>query len=359
MSHNPLPIPDLPEASGAPTGNGRDALGLHARLQTAFSPQGDVVPKIGAADAARAFAAATLRHGEAFQDFQDRVVQLESGPDVGAVRETVRDLCEALLHLTVETKKSAAAAEERFESLSDAMAILSGHLASQRQEVQANIAATTRLGEHLQQLQDELAGQRAEAAQIKELTLSTGQSLRNDVEELKDQAAPLNSRLQAEDLRVSAIENRIAALPELQSGVASLTGQVDELKSDAAALGERVNDLEPLKASVAQLFAEDARLVERSGLLADELDSAKGQVAGLEDTVAALADSSIRSSEGLSVLGNALEAAKTQIFSLSETSVYLTERLRIAEQVVEEASRREKILATLHARAARTLQSGQ
>ena len=92
--------------------------------------------------------------------------------------------------------------------------------------------------------------------------------------------------------------------------------------------------------------------------LADDLDTAKGQVAGLEDTVAALADSSIRSSEGLSVLGNALEAAKTQVFSLSETSVYLTERLRIAEQVVESFTRREKILAGLHARAARTLQLG-
>jgi hypothetical protein len=116
--------------------------------------------------------------------------------------------------------------------------------------------------------------------------------------------------------------------------------------------------LEPLKGSVAQLAAEDAKLLQRFGLLADDFDAAKGQVTALEDTVAALADSSIRSSQGLSVLGDALEAAKTQIFSLGETSDYLTERLRIAEQVVETFTRREKILAGLHARAARTLQLG-
>jgi chromosome segregation ATPase len=374
MSHNPLPV--LLEEIAAPMEDGRNAhdqnaQGLHARLQTAFLPEDnsaprDIVPNI---DAARAFAAATLRHGEAFQDFQDRVVRLESGPDVGAVRENVRDLCEALLHITVETKKAAAESEQRFESLSDAMALLSGHMASQRQEVQANIAATAQLTRQLQQLQDEIAGQRAEIAQ------------------LKDQVALLNGKLEVEDQRVSAIETRIAVLPELQSATASLTdrvddlepgaaslanrmddiqaraaaltGHVEDLQSDTASLGGRVGDLEPLRASVAQLAAEDARLLERCGLFADDLDAAKGQLAGLEDTVAALADSSIRSSESLSVLGNALEAAKTQIFSLSETSVYLTERLRIAEQVVEEASRREKILATLHARAARTLQSGQ
>jgi chromosome segregation ATPase len=393
MSHSPLPAPGLPEESAAPIG--RDAHGLHARLQTAFPPKTDAgpdaakddLPKIGAAGAAQAFAAATLRHGEAFENFQDRIVQLESSPDIGAMQENMRDLCEALLHITTETKKAATESEQRFESLSDAMAILTGHLASQRQDVQANIAATSQLTQQLKQLQDEIAGQRAEAAQIKDLILSTGQSLRNDLEAFKDQVAPLNGKLEAEGLCVRAIESRIAALPDMASDIASLTVRVDDLEPGAASLASRVNDvetgvaslteragdleldtvsltsrvagLEPLKASVVQLAAEDAKLLERCSLSADDLDAAKTQLTGLEDTVAALADSSIRSSEGLSVLGNALEAAKTQIFSLSETSVYLTERLRIAEQVVEESSRREKILATLHARAARTLQSGQ
>jgi chromosome segregation ATPase len=420
MSQNLLPVPDMPQESTAPVVDGQDAHGLHGRLQTAFSSQGDagpqdILPKISAAEAVRAFASAALRHGEVCEDFQGRIVQLENAPDIGLVRENVRDLCEALLNITVETKKAAAEADERFASLSDIMAVLSGHMASQRQEVQANIAATRLLTQQLLQLRDEIAGQRAEAAHIKELMLSSGQSLRNDLEELKDRVSPLNGRLEAEDLRIDAIESRIAVLPELQSagaalmdragnleagvasmtnrmgnmestaasltdriddlepaaaalanrmddmasGVASLTGRVEDLELDTVSLTSRVAGLESLKASVAQLAMEDARLVERCALLADDLDAAKSELAGLEDTVAALADSSIRSSQGLSVLGDVLEAAKTQIFSLSETSVYLTERLRIAEQVVEEASRREKIMATLHARAARTLQSGQ
>ncbi|HKU63819.1 MAG TPA: hypothetical protein VJQ06_02080 [Rhizomicrobium sp.] len=242
---------------------------------------------MNAIDASRALATATLRQGQAFENFQ------------GAVRENVRDLCEALLQITIQTKTMSAEAENRFESLSDAMAVLSGHVASQRQEVQANIAATNQLAERLKQLQDEVAGQRAEAAQFKELMLTV------------------------------------------------------------ASLAARVDDLDHLKGSVAQLAAEDAKLGERFAQFGDDLDTAKSQVAGLEDTVAALADSSIRSSEGLSVLGNALDAAKTQIFSLNQTSEYLTERLRIAEQVVERFTRREKILAGLHARAARTLQVGQ
>ena len=300
MSQNLLPALDLFEGSAAPVETDKDALGLHALLQLAFAPDDDVsptdnAPATTAIDTAQSFAAAMLRQSEAFEKLQDRAVRLENGSDLGGVRENVRGLCEALLQITVQAKNASAEVENRFESLSDALAALSGHVASQRQDLQTNIAATTQLSQQLKQLQDEIAGQRAEAAQRKE---------------------------------------QIAGQP-LQ------------------------DDLEPLKGSVAQLAAEDVKLLERFGQLADELDAAKGQVAGLEETVAALADSSIRSSEGLSVLGNALEAAKTQIFSLSETSVYLTERLRIAEQVVEESSRRENILATLHARAARTLQSGQ
>ena len=387
MSQNLLPAKDLSGEITAPVDAGAQA--LHARLQTAFAHQSgpqDDMPVTSTMDAARTLAAASLRQGQVLEDVQERVVLLENGPDVGAVRESVRDLCEALLHITVETKKTSTEVEGRFESLSDAMAVLSGHLASQRQEVQANIAATNRLSEQFRQLQDEIASQRAETAQLKELILSTGQGLRNDVEELKDRVAPLNGKLEAQNLQIDAIEGHIAALPGIESGLASLTvrvndlepgaaslanrvedmetniaavtGHVDELESDTASLADCVTDLEPLKASVAQLAAGDAKLVERFALLADDFDTAKGQVAGLEDTVAALADSSIRSSQSVSVLNNALEAAKTQIFSLGETSEYLTERLRIAEQVVETFTRREKILAGLHARAARTLQLG-
>jgi len=383
MSQNLLPVQDFPGEIAVPADAGEDAQGLHVRLQSAFAAptvaQNDAL-SMSVIDAARTLAAASLRQGEVFENFQERVVRLEHGPDVGAIRENVRDLCEALLHITVQTKKASSEAEERFESLSDALAALSGHMATQRQEVQANTAATNQLSEQLKQLQDE-------TAQLKEMILSTGQGLRNDLEALKDQVAPLNGKLEAQDLRIGAIEGHIAALPGIESGLASLTvrvddlepgaaslanrvedmetniaavtGHVEELESDTASLTDCVTDLEPLKATVAQLAAEDAKLVERSALLADDFDTAKSQVSCLEDTVAALADSSIRSSEGLSVLGNALEAAKTQIFSLNETSEYLTERLRIAEQVVESFTRREKILAGLHARAARTLQLGQ
>ena len=360
MSQNPLPVEDLSEGVIVPAGE--DAQGLHVRLKTAFTPEGasqDDAPAMSAIAAARTLASATLRQGEAFENFQERVVRLEHGPDVGVIRENVRDLCEALLHITVQTKKTATEVEERFESLSDMLAALSGHMASQRQDVQANIAATTQLSQQLKQLQDELGAQRAEAAQIKELILSTGQSLRNDLDGLKDQVAPLNGKLESQDLRTGAIEGHIACLPGVESGLASLTVRVDDLQAGTASVTGRIAALEPLQGSVTQLAAEDAKLVERIGLVSDDLEATRSQVTGLEDAAAALADSSIRASEGLSVLGNTLEAAKTQIFSLNQTSEYLTDRLRIAEQVVEEASRREKILATLHARAARTLQSGQ
>jgi len=383
MSQNLLPAQDLSEEIAAAADGGEGAQALHARLQTAFTlveggaredaiQQGDVQesgPQNGASrddarpmsamDAARTLAAASLRQGESFGNFQERIVRLEHGPDVGAIRENVRDLCEALLHITVQNKKASSDVEDRFESLSDAMAALSGHVATQRQEVQANIAATTQLSEQIKQLQEALAGQRAQAAQFEERILSTGQSLRNDLEDLKDRVAPLNGALEAQSLRIGAIEGHIACLPGVEAGLATLTVRVNDLESGAASLTGRVDGLEPLRGSVAQLAAEDAKLVERIGLVTDDLEAARSQVTGLEDAAAALADSSIRSSEGLSVLGNALEAAKTQIFSLNETSEYLTERLRIAEQVVEESTRREKILASLHARAARTLQSGQ
>ena len=498
MSQNLLPVENLSDESGAPVGPTWAPQDLHARLLSAFSPDAETsadpspksqAPAMNVIDATRTLAAATLRQGEAFENCQERVVRLEHGPDVGLIRENVRDLSEALLQITLQSKKASTEAEERFESLSDVMALLSGHMATHRQEAQANIAATAQLSQQLQQLQeviagqraeaaqlkdlilstgqslrkelqDDIASQRAEAAQIKELLLSTGQSLRHDLDALQDQAAPLNGKLESQNFRIDAIEGHVAALPgveaglasltvrvddlepgaallanrveDLESSAASLTGHVEDLKSDStsldgrldaqsqriaaieapvailpelessltsmanqvdgldsgiasltgrtgiletcslsvttraeklesivASVSTRINDLEPLKGSVAHLAAEDAKLVERLSLAADDLEATKGQVTGLEDAAAALADSSIRSAEGLSMLGNALEAAKTQIFSLNETSEYLTERLRIAEQVVESFTRREKVLAELHARAAHALQSGQ
>jgi chromosome segregation ATPase len=397
---------------------------LHARLQSAFSPDaensGDAsvteeAPTINVIDATRRLASATLRQGEVFENFQERIVRLEHGPDVGAIRENVRDLSEALLQITLQAQKNSSETQERFESLSEVMALLSGHMATHRQEVQANIAATTQLSQQLQQLQEEIAGQRAENAQLKQLVLSTGQSLRSALQEdiaaqrtetlqlkelvlstaqslrdelsaLKDQVAPLDGKFDGQSQRMAAIEAKITTLPEMESSLASMASQVDGLDSAitsligrtanletcslsvtaraekldgiAATLSGRMNDLDSVKGAVAQLAVEDAKLMERLGLVADDLDATKTQVTGLEDAAAALADSSIRSAEGLSMLGNALEAAKTQIFSLNETSEYLTERLRIAEQVVESFTRREKVLAELHARAAQALQTG-
>ena len=340
MNQNLLPAIDLFEEAAAPVETDKDALGLHALLQRAFAseddgPPKDYAPSTSAIDTAQTFAAAMLRQSQAFEKLQDRATRLENGSDLGGVRENVRGLCEALLQITEQTKNASAEVEERFESLSNMMAALSGHMASQRQDLQTNIAATTQLSQQLKQLQDEIAGQRAEAAQLKDLML--GQPLHK---------AP----------DVASLANRIE---DMETSIAALTGHVGELESDTASLADCVTDLEPLKGSVARLAAEDAKLVERIGLVSDDLEATRSQVTGLEDAAAALADSSIRTSEGLSVLGNALEAAKTQIFSLNQTSEYLTERLRIAELVVEESSRREKILADLHASAARTLQSGQ
>lgn len=336
MSQNLLPAIDLSEEAAAPVETDKDALGLHALLQKAFASE-EYVPSENSAvatsaiDAAQTFAAGMLRQSQAFEKLQDRATRLENGSDLGGVRENVRGLCEALLQITEQNKKASAEVEERFETLSHTMAVLSGHMASQRQDLQTNIAATTQLSQQLKQLQDEIAGQRAEAAQPR--------PLHNDLEP-----------------GAVSLANRIE---DMETSIAALTGHVAELESDTASLADCVTDLEPLKGSVARLAAEDGKLVERIGLVSDDLEATRSQVTGLEDAAAALADSSIRTSEGLSVLGNALEAAKTQIFSLNQTSEYLTERLRIAELVVEESSRREKILADLHASAARTLQSGQ
>lgn len=261
MSQNPLPVEDFFAESAVPLHASENALGLHALLQAAFAPaeqdaaSENRAPDTSVLEITRSLSAATLRQGQAFENLQERVARLERGSDLGPVHENMRALCEAMLQITAEKQKAAAEAENKFEALSG----------------------------QLQQLQDEIAVQRAEAAELKALVLTMAEPLRD--------------------------------------GVGTLKG------------------------SVAQLT--------------DDFEVTKGQVTSLEETVAMLADGSIRSSEGLLVLNNALEAAKTQIFSLSETSVYLTERLRIAEQVVEEASRREKILATLHARAARTLESGK
>ena len=395
MSTNLSPVENPSDEGAAPV---QPALeNLHARLQSAFSPDagdpssGDAslnseTPTVNGIDATRKLASVALRQGEDFENFQERIVRLEHGPDVGAIRENVRDLSEALLQITLQSQKTSSETQERFESLSEVMALLSGHMATHRQEVQANIAAATGLSQQLQQLQEEIAGQRAEVAELKELVLSTGRSLRGELDALKDQVSPLDGKLLAQSQHMAAIEAKIAALPELESGIASMAGQVDGLESDvtslagrtgnletcslsvtaraekldgiAAALSGRMNDLDSVKGAVAQLAVEDAKLMERLGLVADDLDATKTQVTGLEDAAAALADSSIRSAEGLSMLGNALEAAKTQIFSLNETSEYLTERLRIAEQVVESFTRREKVLAELHARAAQALQTG-
>ena len=263
MSQNPLPAEDFfeesavppVEESAVPPAAGEGALGLQDRLQSAFALiESDEAPRphtpdTSAIDVTRNLAAATLRQAQVFDSLQERVARLERGSDLTVIQENMRDLCDALVRITVEKEKDAADAENKFEAMAG----------------------------QIKQLQDEIAAQRAEAAELKALVL--------------------------------------AQSPDSPKG------------------------------SVAQL--------------GDDFDAAKSQIASLEETVSMLADGSIRSSEGLLALNNALEAAKTQIFSLRENSVYLTERLRIAEQVVEKFTRREKILAGLHARAARTLELGQ
>lgn len=260
MSQSPLRVEDVFEESPVSKEASPDAQGLHALLQAAFtSLEGEAAsentaPDTSAIDVTRNLAAATLRQGQVFDNLQQRIARLEQNSDQGAIRGDMRDLCDAMLQITGEKQKASAEAENKFQTLSG----------------------------QLKQLQDEIAGQRAEAADFKSLILAMGESLRDEM------------------------------------GV--------------------------LRTSLAQVT--------------DEFDTAKGQITSLEETVSMLADGSIRSSEGLSVLNEALETAKTQIFSLSENSVYLAERLKIAEQVVEKFTRREKVLAGLHARAARTLQLG-
>ncbi|MEO8302412.1 MAG: hypothetical protein ABI608_11485, partial [Rhizomicrobium sp.] len=196
MSQNVLPIETLLEESPAPAQAALDPQDLHARLLSAYSPavesyvspqvvsSRNEAPTMSAIDAARTLAAATLRQGEDFENFQERIVRLEHGPDVGVIRQTVQDLSEALLQITAQTQKASTEAEARLESLADVMAVLSGHMATHRQEVQTNIATTGQLSLQLQQLQQEIAGQRAEAAQLNELIASNGQSLRNELQDV-------------------------------------------------------------------------------------------------------------------------------------------------------------------------------
>ena len=261
MSQSPSPIEDFFEESAVPPAASDDAMGLQARLQTAFELiESDAAPRLHAPDTTaidvtRNLGAAMLRQGQIFDDLQERVGRLEQGSDQGLLRADMRDLCDAMLQITAEKQKAATDTENRFGSLSG----------------------------QLRQLQDEIAAQRGETAELKSLMLAMGESLRGD--------------------------------------------------------------MSILKGSVAQIT--------------EALDTAKGRIASLEETASLLADGSIRTSQSLSALSDTLEAAKTQVFSLTENSVYLAERLKIAEQVVEKFTRREKVLAGLHARAARTLQLGQ
>ncbi len=261
MSQSPLPVEDFIAESAALPAAADDAMGLQARLQSAFDLiESDAAPRLHAPDTTaidvtRNLGAVLLRQGQVFDDLQERVGRLEQGSDHAALREDMRDLCDAMLQITTEKQKAATDTENRFGSLSG----------------------------QLQQLRDEMSGQRAEAAELKSLMLAMGESLRGDMNLLKDSVARLT----------------------------------------------------------------------------ETLDTAKGRITSLEETASLLADGSIRTSQGLSALNDTLESAKTQVFSLTENSVYLTERLRIAEQVVEKFTRREKVLAGLHARAARTLQLGQ
>jgi chromosome segregation ATPase len=208
------------------------AQSLHERLHTAFAPHEN--------DSAPSFAGAATRQSQALENMGERLDRLEENAEATDLRGAMHDLSMAVAGLALMTTRAASETEGRIESLADTVALVSGHVASQRADMRRDHMAVANLASALATLTEEFKRFQA-----------TTQASRN---EMSQNLASLQQECQQLNQRLTFVEERTAAYHAVEETVEILNRRLEGLEQTST---RREKIMARLHARAARILQSD------------------------------------------------------------------------------------------------------
>ena len=281
---------------GVLTGAADGVLGMREKIETAFGA--DTTPKIFHST----FDAAIQQQTAAFHDLNSRIERLESA-EMMDLRDAMREICEAVANLAVETERNAKVADEKFTSLTDALQaqIDAGRDRAEKMQAQAdaNQSANEKMLTEIQEalrnldssLRDRVGNMQAHAdATIRDLDTT----LRGRIDGIQAQTDATQS---SNELTFSEIKQ---SLRGLETNLAAANQRGDELSRNLVTMSNEILDvtkaaLQDQGARIAALDTRDQEMTRGMAMMKEDLGNAtaallRGQRARLEQAEKAITE---------------------------------------------------------------------
>jgi hypothetical protein len=381
----------------------QDARALHEKLEGTFSSSAPetAVPPL-AQPPKSGFETAIAQQAATFHDLNMRLDRLEGGAELADLRETMREICEAISGLALEAERGANDLDEKFKALAHS---IHGQFQAERERLDAidARASTIEAGSdqglseirlNLRRLEEQshagsarneqvLEDIRRELRQQEARIEATGAHGEQSLDEIREQLRRQQERIEAQSAWSDEIAHKANALKGeiLSETSAVMRGQfalleqaensIADLKDRDLHTDERIEVLTGNLASLdrkigAQLdgslkLAE--RLSETEQTIAQRLAALGDDLAGMDRKIKAQGDrldDRLRIADKdvalrLATLAENLGGLDRKLQLHGDSAHELTDRLRAAENEMAQASLRQRALAQLHSRLANTL----
>ena len=341
---------------------------LQEKLETAFTPakagSNELPPRIFQSG----FDSAAQQQVAAFQNLHTRIDRLESD-ELTDLRETMREICEAISGLALEAERGANETDEKIKALAES---IQTQLQADRERLDAIEARAAQIESANQSALAEVHAAMRALDERMRVGDSHNEDLAYNMRTLRGELAGLNetteavrrleARMQAGDTQAENVSHHIALI---QSELANLN------QTAAAAthrLAERLRDADDRH----DLLARNADI--RHDALARNMNMLKGELLSeaaiamrghqtlleqAETSIAELRERNARSAARIESLSDSLAHLDHKFDAHGSSSQQLAERLAAMERGYARTQERERLRAELHARLADTLDPRQ
>ena len=219
-----------------------DAPDIEAPMHGAQSLQ----DRLQSAYAAPSFADAATRQAQILENLGERLDRLEQGPDAAGVRGALHDLGMAIAGLALQATRTASETENRIESVADTLALVSGHMASQRADMQRDHMAVANLASSVATLSEELK-------RLQAVVQASRNETSQNIAALQEQCQQLNGR-------VTFVEERVAVYHSVEENVEILNRRLEVVEQTSTRREKIMARLHARAARVLQSELTEARL---------------------------------------------------------------------------------------------------
>lgn len=333
------------------------ARSLQGKLENAFVS--DMPPRIFHSG----FDSAAQQQAAAFHDLSNRVERMESA-ELADMRNAMRELCEAMSGLALETERGTRQSEEKFKAFSES---LEAELASDRERLDAidagHAKARGEIRQSLAQLEDRLVAMDARGETLARTVDALKSEILTDVnvalakhrtelgEAQKAIVALKDYGLRAAD-RIAALDTRSDELARsLETARDELTGSMSALKDEIAhdtanALSGHRSRLEQTERAVALIQEQDSKTAERLTALDARGEDLTRRTDGMNEKIVRLQDDGTKAAERLTALDaqgveqtRRIEGMNEEIAGLQDYDNQTTEQADILQTYTENLSR--------------------